>query len=390
VSAADTDGAPRRRIAAVVPAAGFSSRMGDFKPLLPLGSTTVVGRVIAGLKAAGIDEIVVVVGHRADALAPVVAGLGARPVVNPDFARGMYTSFVAGFGALDAGVEAALILPVDVPLVRPATIRRMIGAASRASAALAPIHHPVFLGVRGHPPIVDRALFAEILAGDGEGGLAALLARHEARAVEVPVFDRGTLLDMDRRDDHARLVARLPHLDAPDPDECAAILAHLGVGAPVRTHCRAVARLAGEIAAGLAEAGLVLDRDRIVAAGLLHDLAKGRSAHAEVGGRFLAAIGFPAVGEVVAAHMRLRFAAGDPIDERVVVHLADKLIREDRPVSLTERFAGAEARFRDEPAAAAGVAARRQAAEAMAEAVERRVPGLLARASADLAREDGR
>jgi CTP:molybdopterin cytidylyltransferase MocA len=386
VSAGEVEAARRCRIAAVVPAAGYSSRMGAFKPLLPFGPTTVVGRVIDSLKAAGIDEIVVVVGHRADELAPVVAGLGARPVVNPDFARGMYTSFRAGFGALDTAVDKALILPVDVPSVRPATIRRMVAAAGTSGARVS-VHHPVFLGIRGHPPVVDRALFPEILSGDGEGGLAALLARHEATTVEVPVADRGTLLDMDRPEDHARLVDRLARLATPDPDECEAILARLGVDERVRRHCRAVARLADGLAGGLSDGGLRLDRDLVVAAGLLHDLAKGRSAHAEVAGRHLRAIGHPAVGEVVAAHMRLRFAAGDPIDERVVVHLADKLIREDRPVSIAERFAAAEVRFRDEPAAAAGVAARRQAAEAMAAAVERCAPGLLARLGADLSGE---
>lgn len=373
------------RIAAVVAAAGFSSRMGSFKPLLRFAGTTVVGRVVGVLRAAGVDEIVVVVGHRAEELAPQVLALGARPVVNPDFARGMFTSLAVGIRALSADVDAAMILPVDVPSVRITTLKRIVAAVRRARPPRPLVHHPSVLGMRGHPPVVDRALFAEIVSGDGAGGLAALLARHADRAAEIPVIDRGILLDMDRPLDHTRLSARVDRLHVPEALECDAVFARLGVDERIRRHGWAVAGVAEAIAERLVAVGVALDRDLIVAAAALHDVAKGRPAHAEVAGRWLRLNGFPEVGRVVAGHMRLAFAPGDRVDERVVVHLADKLVREAGAVTLAERFAAIETRFADDPVALAGARERRRAAEAMAAAVERAAPGVLAAAIATIA-----
>lgn len=369
-------------VAAVVLAAGFSSRMGAFKPLLPFGSTTVVGHVIANLRTAGISPIVVVGGHRAEELRAGLAGLDVVVAHNPDYPQGMYTSLVTGIWALPDTVAASLVLPVDVPLVRAGTFsriarigRRLIAGSGQGSAPA--VVHPVFDGVRGHPPLVGRALFPAILAGSGEGGLAALLGRYEDRTAEVAVFDRGTLFDMDRPDDHVRLMARLARRRVPEAEECEAILDRLAVDETVRDHCRAVAELALSITACLVEAGAALDIDLVCAGGVLHDLAKGRLHHAELAARYLAREGFPELARVVAAHMELPFVDGDPIDEAVVVHLADKLIRGERRVSLDERFSTAIRRWRDDPVVYAAIRRRQAAVAAMARAVERVAPGVL-------------
>src|ERR1035437_2576823 len=113
------------RIAAIVLAAGCSSRMAEFKPLLPLADSTALEHCIGLFRAAGIGEVIAVLGHRAEELQLIAERAGARCILNPHFEQGMFSSIVSGSRALADGVEAAFVLPADIPLVRPHTIRRM-------------------------------------------------------------------------------------------------------------------------------------------------------------------------------------------------------------------------------------------------------------------------
>ena len=106
--------------------------MGAFKPLLPFGERTLVDHVVTNLRAAGVARIHVVTGFQADALAPELARLGVTRAHNPDFAAGMFSSVRAGVASLPADVDAFLLAPVDVPLLRPSTIARILRAAARA------------------------------------------------------------------------------------------------------------------------------------------------------------------------------------------------------------------------------------------------------------------
>src|SRR3989304_4518460 len=114
--------------AAIVLAAGFSPRMKRFKPLLPLGKETITDYLMAAFLQNGV-EVYLVIGYRQDELR---AGIGTRNihiVENPDFAQGMLTSVQAGVRSLDSAFKAAFIAPVDIPLVRAATIERLLKAA---------------------------------------------------------------------------------------------------------------------------------------------------------------------------------------------------------------------------------------------------------------------
>ena len=92
--------------------------MGTSKPLLPLGTVTVIERVVAAVARAGVSDIVVVTGHGADTVASVLAGLPVRQAHNAGYDSGMFSSVRTGARALQEDVEAFFILPVDYPLVR--------------------------------------------------------------------------------------------------------------------------------------------------------------------------------------------------------------------------------------------------------------------------------
>lgn len=373
VPAREEGGPSWGRLGAVIAAAGCSSRMGAFKPLLPLGGICALDRAIDLFLAAGIADITVVVGHRANDLLPVLARRPVRAVVNASYLSGMYSSVVAGLAALPPNLAGCFFLPVDVPLVRPHTVARL---AERSNTGGAEVLYPTFLGRRGHPPFLSRRLFPEILAGDGAGGLEAVLRRHEARAAEVAVFDEAILLDMDTPRDYGLLRARARAPGIPSRAECLAMLAARPVPEAVLRHCEAVAWVAGFLADALAGRGVAMDPDLVRAGALLHDLAKGEANHAARGAWMVERQGFPRVAPVIASHSDLVFVGSVP-DERDVVYLADKLVSGDRVVTLEERLRRTEARLAGDAAALRGMVRRHDTARRIAAAIETRLGATL-------------
>ena len=221
------------RLAAIVLAAGRSSRMGELKPLLPLGDATVLARAVGAFADAGVADVRVVVGWRGDEVGAAAAALGATVVVNDGWERGMFSSVAAGAAGLGADVDAFFLLPTDCALVRAETI----GCLARAAQAHpAPVVYPVHDGRRGHPPLIARATLPAALYRERQGepgrephggqsaaphaesalttaddayeepagGLRGLLAACDASALEVAVDDPGILLDMDTPSDYRR------------------------------------------------------------------------------------------------------------------------------------------------------------------------------------------
>lgn len=360
---------PPRPVAGLVLAAGYSSRMEKFKPLLSLGGRLVIQRVIETLRQGGIEDVTVVVGHRASDIVPIIEELGAKTVLNPDFASGMYSSVKAGIGAIADRCDGCLLLPVDVPLVRPATIERLLHTQANSRP---PVLYPVFRNRRGHPPYISSRLFPEILSSDGTGGLCSILARHAAEAAKVAVYDEGVHWDMDTPADYA-VVSTLARRDGvPSRAECEAILADLQPRPEVITHSRKVAEVALALATRLKEAGVAMDGNLVQAGALLHDVAKGYPRHPEVGGRWVAELGFPIVATVVASHSDLDFLPTVP-DERAIVYLADKMVQGDRLVTLEDRFQRSTSRFIGNGAALEAAEARYATAKWIALAAEQHI-----------------
>lgn len=356
------------RFAAVILSAGFSSRMGSFKPLLALGKGTLIEHVIGTAQSAGIENVRVVVGHRADELVPVVDKAGAEAVFNPDYRQGMFSSVCAGVRSLSSVVEAFFLLPVDIPLVRPATLRRLADAWQTAPRR---ILRPVFAAERGHPPLIPADLAPVILEGSGHGGLRAVLERYEDRALEVPVADEHILFDVDRPEHYEAAKRRFAGLNDPSFAECEAILSEVcPTDEKIIRHCRQVRQAAAALCRALNRKGAGLDQQRVETAALLHDLAKGETDHAGVGGRMLADMGFVRVGAIVSAHTDLPEAEMKDPKEAAVVYLADKLVAKGRFVSLESRFEAALKRYGSSREARSAIERRRAVALAVKQKIE--------------------
>jgi len=356
-------------IAALITAAGYSSRMGNFKPLLKLGAFTAVERVVRCFRLAGVKDVRVVTGHRAP---EVVQALKPQPpmiINNAGYARGMYSSVQEGVKSLEPDVRAFFMTPVDTPLVRPDTVQRIL--ATFAGRGKPGIIYPVYRGRRGHPTLIAAKYMEQILRGTQPGGLRGLLSRYEDEAMEVEVNDEAVLLDMDTPEDYQTLLQYLDHRAVPSPRECRRILDEAVRTGRVRDHCLAVARVAVILAGRLNKCGAGLDKDLVTAGAMLHDVARGRSNHAAVGAQLLEKLGYPRVAQVVASHMDITGCITVNISEAELVFLADKLVKGCQIVFLSERFGSALKKFSNDPGAVEALKNRWQQAGLIKAKVER-------------------
>jgi molybdenum cofactor cytidylyltransferase len=330
------------RIVALILAAGFSSRMGAFKPLLPVGGSLLIERTIARFLQAGFRDVRVVVGHRAEEVIPIVHRLGARPIVNENYSSGMYSSVRAGVRTLGEEDDAFFLMPGDCLLRRPETLVEMALVFLRKQVG---ILHPAYGGKRGHPPLISALYRKIILSGEPAGGLKDLLADHEDDAAAVEVDDEGILMDLDTPQEYRRALERLTAEAVPTEERCLFLLARHDVPDQVIAHSQKVAALARKIAVLLLQKGVQLDLNVITAAGFLHDIAKGKPRHAEAGMRIVTAWGYPKVAAVVGSHIDIMFADDHPPGEGEILYLADKLVDGVRTVSLEERFTESRNRY---------------------------------------------
>jgi len=322
-------------LTAIILSAGLSSRIGDFKPLLPLGGELFLERVIALYRSAGIQDIRVVAGYRAGDVMALAGRCGARPVFNPDFAQGMFSSVVSGVSDLSQDCAGFFIHPVDIPLVRRQTLIDLKNAFKHGKAS---IFYPTFLEARGHPPLISGIHVKALKTWTEQGGLREFLNGYEADAMNVPVVDRFVLKDIDTPKDYGWALNCMDHYDIPSDAECRALMIRQAVSQNVIDHCLAVADLAGRVARALNAAGCRLDIERIVSAARVHDLARDCPRHAAEGARILREMGFPSIADIVEVHMDCTVKKETPITEAEVVFLADKWIQEDRKISMEERF----------------------------------------------------
>ncbi|HEX2049484.1 MAG TPA: nucleotidyltransferase family protein [Actinomycetota bacterium] len=189
-------------LAAVVLAAGTSSRLGQPKQLLPLDGRPVLQHVLDIAAAAGAGEIVVVLGHAArDVRRALTLPDGARVVVNPDYELGQSTSLRAGLAALGPHVDAAAILLGDQPRLPPDVMRAVVDAHARGDAAVV---RPSYRGVPGHPVIATRAAWPALTAVAGDAGARTAMdaARVDVRVLDV---DMDAPADVDTWDSYVRL-----------------------------------------------------------------------------------------------------------------------------------------------------------------------------------------
>ena len=188
------------KVAAVILAAGISSRMGKFKPMLTVDGETMISRVVHGMKRVGASPIVVVTGYKQEVLTEHLAQEGVIFVHNERYYETqMLDSLVLGLEALGPEHDRVLMSPADVPLVQTETVLDLL----RTEGAFV---RPIYEGSVGHPVVMDRTLISVLKHFDGQGGLRAAVEGAGIPIVDLEVTDRGTTLDDDTREEYANLL----------------------------------------------------------------------------------------------------------------------------------------------------------------------------------------
>nr|MDQ2997746.1 nucleotidyltransferase family protein [Chloroflexota bacterium] len=166
------------RVAALILAAGASSRMGSPKQLLDWGGQPLVRAAAEMALAAQLDPLLVVVGGAQGQVADALAGLPLRMIANPDYAAGQSTSLRAGIAALGQDADAVVVLLGDQPFVTAAIIEQLVTEWQTSGAAIVA---PTYAGQRGNPVLFAHSVFPELLAVQGDQGARGVLAADRAR-----------------------------------------------------------------------------------------------------------------------------------------------------------------------------------------------------------------
>ncbi len=185
-----------KKVAAVVLAAGRSTRMGGpNKMLAELNGKPLVRIVTEQALASKASPVIVVTGHQADEVEKALQGLDVTFVRNPDFASGLASSVRAGIAAVPASAAGAMVCLGDMPLIDKGLLDKLIAAFSPERGSLIAV--PVSGGRRGNPVLWSRRFFGELMAIDGDIGGRHLVDHHSEAVVEVPVDGDGAFLDID-------------------------------------------------------------------------------------------------------------------------------------------------------------------------------------------------
>jgi molybdenum cofactor cytidylyltransferase len=191
------------QIAAIVPAAGLSTRMGRNKLVEPIGGTPMLRRVVDAVLASHARPVIVVVGNEADAVRHALDGLGVRTIENPDHREGLGASIRAGVSAVPDSCMGALIVLGDMPGISAALIDRVIASFSLDKARA--ICVATYQGRRGHPVLFHRRFFPDLLALAGDVGARCVLVRNESDIHEVESDNDAPLSDIDTPEALAKL-----------------------------------------------------------------------------------------------------------------------------------------------------------------------------------------
>ena len=200
-------------VAAILLAAGQSSRMGAFKPLLPFGDKTVIECCIDYLRKGGVETIVVVLGHRADEVRTKLAAQPLLFALNPDPTSEMGASIAAGVREVPAECQAVLIALCDHPAVPPTVVSNLLETWKQGARVVI----PTWQGRGGHPVLVDLDLKAELLNLDSSGGLRSLFESHQTEVNRIAVASPFIARDMDTWDDYRALHQEVMGKPAPEP-----------------------------------------------------------------------------------------------------------------------------------------------------------------------------
>lgn len=328
-------GDPPMKAAGLIAAAGLSSRMEDFKPLMELNGFPMIAMTVRSMRNAGIRNITVVTGFRGEEVRKVLDPLGVSIVENPRYREtDMLASVKLGLSSMDTG-NGVFFLPGDVPLTEPETFRKLWNMREERAgkvSALIPMNGEKQI----HPPYLSPEGCAGVLGYKGDFGLKGAMDAQDP--LRVNVWDQGAGQDADVPGDFRAMAQYAKAHRGVSERICESLYGEVSLPEHIRAHCRAVGELAAHMAEKLVEAGAYLDIELCRSGGCLHDLLRLSPHHEAAAEAFLEEKGYLALARVVGAHKGFPEEPETLCREEVLVCLADKSILETSRVSFEERY----------------------------------------------------
>jgi len=186
-------------VSAILLAAGESKRMGRLKQLLPLGKTSIVEQAVDNLLSSKVNEVIVVVGYRAEEITKKLATKPVKIALNPIYHQGMSTSIIAGLNLVDDRARAVMLALADQPFIDSQTINRLIDEFCDHNKGIA---IPTYQSQRGHPIIFAIKYKGELSELKGDIGGRQVIERCPDDVLEVAVASPGINIDIDTTNDY--------------------------------------------------------------------------------------------------------------------------------------------------------------------------------------------
>lgn len=330
-------------ISAILTAAGSSRRMGSFKPMEELNGFPMVRMTAQSLLDAGVLSPVAVCAQGAAEPAGTLASMGYHIAWNAEPKDSdMLESVKIGIRALPE-CDAFFMLPADMPVISPKSLRALIDALMDSDADFA---LPVLGAKNGHPPLIRTSCAERILAHNGEKGLKGAL--NTLKKLTLPLSDMGLTMDADIQSELSAVRAEAKKRRGLSQALCEQILKELATPENTRAHCHVVAQKAREMTLFLNRRGFGLDSELCCSAAMLHDALKQQRKHDLCIREELERRGYLALAEITGGHMRFGENASLS-DEASILILADRLVCGTEPTTPEERYREKLARFADDP-----------------------------------------
>ena len=182
------------KIIGIILAAGESKRMGSPKALLEIHYKTFLEHLVSILEKAGLEKIVVVLGHDSEKIISSHKNLNVDFIINADYIKGQLSSIQTAIKNIHGEVDAIIVCPIDRPLVSSGLIQNLKSEFIKTNS---PIVIPIYDAKRGHPIIFSSSLFPELMRAPIDVGARAVVWAHHNEVAEVPTNEEGILINID-------------------------------------------------------------------------------------------------------------------------------------------------------------------------------------------------
>lgn len=324
------------KISGLIVAAGLSSRMNDFKPLMKIDNKPLIINTINSLRKSGIEDVNIVVGYRGQDIENCVKNENVNIIYNKDYNNTfMYDSFKLGLKEIKDNCDAIVFLPGDVGFVSKYTINLLIKEINKCESKIV---YPMYKNTIGHPPIISSRCFEYLLNYNGENGLKGGIDYfvQESKKIETP--DKFILCDMDYKEDFYKVKYDFENRQILSYEDCIYLLYYFNVSDSIINHGKKVKEICEDLSNLINKNKNIINMNLIKSASILHDIKRQEKNHSDVGADLLESLGYEQIASIVRSHMKIKKEMEDVINENTILYYGDKLVIEDEFVDLNKRF----------------------------------------------------